>query len=106
MVLCCAPLPAGAKKGAGGGLKFQAEETAYLQNKGVPLTNDSPKYTRVGAAVPWRVCVVWARAGGGCVCGGGYLQGKGGGEPPAGRSVQADVATSLPPAPRSSLLDG
>ncbi|KAL4446750.1 hypothetical protein ABPG77_007994 [Micractinium sp. CCAP 211/92] len=35
---------AGAKKGAGSELKFEAEATAYLQNSGAPLTNDQPKY--------------------------------------------------------------
>ncbi|KAL4856101.1 Alanine--tRNA ligase [Chlorella vulgaris] len=35
---------AGAKQGAAAELKFQAEETAYLQNSGTPLTDDGPKY--------------------------------------------------------------
>ena len=35
---------AGQKKGTGAGLKFQAEETAWLANSGVPLTADGAKY--------------------------------------------------------------
>ena len=35
---------AGQKKGEGVALKFEAEATAFLQNSGVPTTDDSPKY--------------------------------------------------------------
>ncbi|GLI61130.1 hypothetical protein VaNZ11_003405 [Volvox africanus] len=34
----------GGKKTAGVGIKFEAEATGWLQAKGVPLTNDAPKY--------------------------------------------------------------
>ncbi|KXZ50323.1 hypothetical protein GPECTOR_17g962 [Gonium pectorale] len=34
----------GGKKAAGAGIKFEAEATGWLQAKGVPLTNDAPKY--------------------------------------------------------------
>ncbi|GFR48410.1 hypothetical protein Agub_g10304, partial [Astrephomene gubernaculifera] len=34
----------GGKKAAGTGIKFEAEATGWLQAKGVPLTNDAPKY--------------------------------------------------------------
>jgi len=36
---------AGQKKGGAAGLKFEAEATAHLQRSGVPLTDDSPKYS-------------------------------------------------------------
>ena len=35
---------AGAKSTAASSLKFQAEATAHLQNSGVALTQDAPKY--------------------------------------------------------------
>ncbi|PRW58002.1 alanine--tRNA ligase isoform A [Chlorella sorokiniana] len=41
---------AGQKKGAAANLKFQAAETAWLQNSGVPLTNDEPKYAQADVA--------------------------------------------------------
>ncbi|KAG2437150.1 hypothetical protein HXX76_005817, partial [Chlamydomonas incerta] len=41
------------KKSAGGGLKFEAEATGWLQANNIPLTNDAPKYgsADVGAKV-------------------------------------------------------
>ena len=41
---------AASKKGGGGGLKFEAEATAHLQNSGVPVTDDKPKYEQQDAA--------------------------------------------------------
>ncbi|KAI8469604.1 MAG: tRNA synthetases class II (A)-domain-containing protein [Monoraphidium minutum] len=40
---------AAGKKAAGVGLKFEAEATGWLQAKGVPLTNDAPKYGSIDA---------------------------------------------------------
>lgn len=40
----CATKQAGAKKGGGDGLKFEAEATAWLVSNNIPRTDDSPKY--------------------------------------------------------------
>jgi alanyl-tRNA synthetase len=41
---------AGAKKGAGDNIRFEAEATAWLVNHKVPRTDDSPKYEAEGVA--------------------------------------------------------
>lgn len=66
VITSCQPLPsfwlcAGAKKGAGDGLKFEAEATAYLANANVPLTNDKPKYAQQNITAP--VCAILSRNG-------------------------------------------
>lgn len=52
---------AGAKKGGGGALKFEAEATGWLQAKGIPLTEDSHKY--VQANVKARVAAILTKEG-------------------------------------------
>ena len=52
---------AAGKKAAGAGLKFEAEATGWLQAKGVPLTNDAPKYGTVDAAA--KVLAILSTAG-------------------------------------------
>jgi alanyl-tRNA synthetase len=52
---------AGAKKGGGAALKFEAEATAWLASSGVPRTDDAPKY---GAAhVETRVAAILTASG-------------------------------------------
>ncbi|GLC41498.1 hypothetical protein PLESTB_001005000 [Pleodorina starrii] len=51
----------GGKKTAGVGIKFEAEATGWLQAKGVPLTNDAPKYG--SSDVPAKVLAILTPSG-------------------------------------------